>query len=497
MNNFNSNYTYESATTESNRLYDQKMNFFKYFLTYDYMKFQQFIDASTKIKCENFSKRKIHRNFSRLNKIKRKRLYSTKKTDKNDYDYDNVINKIFYKLNEMNHIQKETDTKVDYLINRNSNFEFGCETFNFEIIQNKHEPIFDYFSFKIKPELSLTSSVNELKNLNTAERSNGNYKKNKCYSPDRLISHKFFEDSEHFRNSNLMSVKTFLNENVSTSNPFCMTARSDTNNKEQTFEKLFKSDDKKCDIRSNKILNCNNQRETDNKCENFFTKENDISISITNFSEREIDKYKKTKESEINIENISNFPNNIQISEEENSNISINYFGNSFDKRENSYQSKQLNSNITYTCNTDNNDTISVGSSKINADPSQDKFKKVRGFNFKNNINTKKYMKPLFNSKAKSDEKSEDNINIQPNNHFTKLIDTNNSRVNKSVNIEEVINPCIKKFNFNNNMKKFIKQQDYNNAINASNKEREKLYAIEIEESENENHHVDTDNKLI
>jgi hypothetical protein len=183
---------------------------------------------------------------------------------------------------------------------------------------------------------------------------------------------------------------------------------------------------------------------------------------------------------------------------------------------------RKMNTNASIS---DNTDSVSINSSKI--DSSQERFKKIRGFNFKNNINTKKYNKPLLNSN--SDKKNlnrsqgaiketesenmtsfNDNTLTEPshqdesnfkdkimgnvlnvmnvlhsNQSSSKCINmnVNMNNVNKSSNLEEKIK--MRKFNFNNNIniKKFIRQDiSYNNNQNNA-KEREKQYNIEMEEN--------------
>lgn len=488
-------------------------NLFKYFFTYDYMKFQQFMktvsqgydngNSKHNRKYNTFTKRRRYRNHKPEGKINTHNMTLLHLFDiKSD-------------LTQIKQMHRSTDEQIGVLKKDNiceKSKHFCINNFTFEIIQSKNsnDQIHDYFSFKIKAEMSLSSSVNDLKNLQTGERHSmgSNYKKSKCHSPDRLLSHKFFEDTEHFRNSNLMSVKTFLHNNETASNPFCMTNKSDSEiypidkyklsnlNKDNTFEKIFQSNERKLDFEKTSEMNdlsevAKNLEENKNmnncnvadQTENSFIKENDdMSISITNYSEREIESGKKRRESNLQ---------NLHVSEEEGNTSNI--FISSEKKKP---PLKKMNTDITYTSQTmsDNNDTVSMTSSKFNVECSQEKFKRVRGFNFKNNINTKKYTKPLFNAKAKSDDKGVENeskilVSSANGNISSKLNEScsqNGFSINKSSNLEEKVK--VKKFNFNNNIniKKFISSSNSASGNHQVHKEREKQYAVEIEETEHD-----------
>jgi hypothetical protein len=110
--------------------------------------------------------------------------------------------------------QMLTNDKLDFLIEKlteDKNKSLNVENFNIEItgtnLNNNliSNAFYDYFSFKVKTDLSVSS--NDLNHINNNIRESGgnpNYKRiSKCNSPDRLISHKFFEDTDNFRNVNL------------------------------------------------------------------------------------------------------------------------------------------------------------------------------------------------------------------------------------------------------------------------------------------------------
>lgn len=593
-------------------------------------------------------------------------------TIKDDADYEMNFN-LEDDIRDIRSSQKETDLKLDLLIKHlipnvktlSNNFDIRDNIYNscvkysfgFEIhgngngnvcnnfnningnqnmnmnlrLSSEHQQLYDYFSFKIKPDLTL--STGDLRN--STERKSLASRKNKGLSPvspDRLISHKFFEDSENFRNTNLMSVKTFMNNNNNTHNPFCMTDKSacmeglidleeknlanifssdtklendnddnDLNEQELEHEVIshnfrkrkltnFTSENKKNNSHKNldkefnaftPIHNASNFLNTHTDRENSFTCLKDDMSSIANYSERDIDininihstdkkantmnnKSEKSEAFAFNSIKINNF----HISEEESNTslrsnqhnitnkIHINEMNNKENENDNEKESLLISSNqrlrnsklnkeninnnntgnksnksvssnklitaserdnIMNTLNTIsisvNNDSVSMSSSKINVDGSNDRKemnRKVRGFNFKNNINTKKFNKPLLNSQMSNVENSSNlgnpltlSSNVGGLIH-NKLIDSNNlnkannlnsagnflisnsdssNYVNKSSNLDDKLK--IKKFNFNNNIniKKFIRNND-TGIFTGVPKEREKQYAVEIEESD-------------
>jgi hypothetical protein len=553
-----------------------------------------------------------------------KHLIPNTKTSSNNFDNTgNTGNNVFLNHNNDNNdniniVSNFSSSYVKYSfgfeLHGNGNNTNNINNLSNHRLSSEHQQLYDYFSFKIKPDLTL--SMNGTTDLrNSTERKSLASRKNKGASPDRLISHKFFEDSENFRNTNLMSVKTFMNNNNTAQNPFCMTDKSvgidhlegmdhlEGNNLANIFSSDTKldNDNEELDIdnlnsrkKLRKLTNLTsennknadkednaypyNASNTHTDRENSFNCLKDDMSSIANYSERDIDININTHSTDKKANTMNNKSevfnsikiNNFHISEEE-SNTSlrsnnttnkieeinqIKSLGHDLNENEigiitnniikrnsklnkentginncNSGNGNKSNSsnklitaserdNIMNTLNTIsisvNNDSVSMSSSKMNVEGSNDKFnKKVRGFNFKNNINTKKFTKPLLTSQMSNVDSNMSNPLIVSSNNtaggliHNKLIDSssnnnsaqkedrfnqnlnnivnNFSNVNKSSNLEDKLK--IKKFNFNNNIniKKFIRNDMSGlGLINNSNvlKEREKQYAVEIEESD-------------
>ena len=277
---------------------------------------------------------------------------------------------------------------------------------------------FDHFSFKIKPNFSMNE--NELHNYNYKSKS-----KNHTPSPDRLISHKFFEDTENFHNTNFLneSVKTFTKDNtgdklssykynynykeiININNPFSNTNKSLT---DLPFKFITNNENSSSNSNMGAINGRPSKIEIGNNKENVAIAEtssmrDDISVSNCNYSEREIENDKRDNFDKI----VSN-----------NMNMNINDLVDNYDEKEQEKDLKintEKNINNTLITLSEVNDSVSVNSSKMQIQmTSQERAKKVRGFNFKNNINTKKFNKPLIGSR-----KSNKNIT-------DKIIENNNS----------------------------------------------------------------------
>jgi len=127
----------------------------------------------------------------------------------------------------------------------------------------------------------------------------------------------------------------------------------------------------------------------------------------------------------------------------------------------------------------------SMTSSKNYVENSQDKFKKVRGFNFKNNINTQKPKPPRpikpqdsSNSVLISNQTTGMKTNSNEHDNKSNLL----SPVNKTFHFEEKTK--MRKLNLNsNNIKKFMKQEMTSSCVQAE--KFENPYDIELEIEEN------------
>jgi hypothetical protein len=261
--------------------------------------------------------------------------------------------------------QIDCNRKLDKLIGGNS----ACSSpivhevkslevhkFNFDILQNPGD--YDYFSFKIKTDHVQTEGG----------AAGSGHKVKKSSSPDGLINHKFFEDTDTFR-VNLEKTIELTKDNLQ--NPFCVTQKS-------------------CD--SNLRSHSNPHRLSN---ANIFTTRANATKTPSDHSASETEKLPlKTNTLECT---------NSEIAESE----------------------SQCSSK--YLC----------GSSI-----SQEGFKKVRGFNFKNNINTKKFNKPLIRQKTQEDQ-------------IMEIKELENVIADVVIQGDKV-----KRFNFNNNinLKKFIRK---------------------------------------
>jgi hypothetical protein len=387
-------------------------NFMKYFFTYDYMKFQQLLNVtnnkfiikkSQTLKTKNKLNSTIRKRFQRT-KIRKNtkedsdNLFSDFHTSKNFNFYQSTEsnNKLIEEIREIKNIQKETDNKLNNIIKiiKKEKENFQIESSHFEFKSTKEES-HNYFSFKINTDLELNDGKN------TIILPGG--KRIKCASPDRLISHRFFEDSENFRNTNLISVKNYNNDN-NENNPFCLTAKSIPliNNV------------------SNNIFSSDHKPDEDNYTDNI-----DLD-TINNFTSKD-------------------FNTNIEVSKlikTENYNLSNSE--REINKTKNIPSEEEATFKPSVTEANEINDSISMSSNKNINDSSQDKLKKVRGFNFKNNINTKKFSKPLISSQITQAESLGNIIHV-----------------NKSCNFEE--KGKFKKLLSNNiNLKKILNEQSNN-----------------------------------
>lgn len=359
--------------------------------------------------------------------------------------------------------QEDTNNKLNYLISMISrkkskkiNNLLKDEKFGFEIVSEPKNDslsnkIYDYFSFKIKPDLSLNLNASSVANEFKLQEFDNFTTYKKSHSPNKLRTHKFFEDTEAFRNINLMSVKT-LQMNTSSINPFTTSNKSDSElhgrSNSQTYRNILLSTNKK--VKSPEESNIDI---TENQVNNELSfMKDDISISMTNLSELE----NTEKKQDLTLTKIEE-------------------------------KSIMTQSN--------GNETISQCSSKYVANSSQGKispnaerFKQVRGFNFKNNINTKKFTKPLFGKdKSSSQEiplsddcvKPSESLNHQgtPDFNSSQNVEHVTREATTPVNVAKSENfidrSKIKRFNFNNNVniKKFMRQD--------SGREKEKQFEYE------------------
>jgi len=125
------------------------------------------------------------------------------------------IDDICTDINKIKNIQKQTNTKIETILDlltqkRQRKIE---KANNFEIIQkgnqttNHHLQLQDYFSFKIKKEISRSSSLGARKNTQNFDKEEETEKQNhltkfynrKCISPEKRINHKYFEDTENYQ----------------------------------------------------------------------------------------------------------------------------------------------------------------------------------------------------------------------------------------------------------------------------------------------------------
>lgn len=381
-------------------------NFMKYFFTYDYMKFQQLLNVtndkfiakkSETFKTKNkfnstirkrFLRTKVRRNtgtgmkedlfFEFSNSSENFNFYKSKESN-NVNNTNNVNYKLIEEIREIKNIQKETDNKLNnilkYIKKDNEEYKIESTCFEYKNVSHAnahavHAEAHNYFSFKINTDLELTN--NDMKNMISLPGG----KKIKCPSPDRLISHRFFEDSDNFRNTNLISVKNNYNDE---NNPFCLTTKSIPYNI------------------SNNIFSSDHKPEEDNYTDNLEVD------NFNNFTSKEF------------LNNNLNIENTKEIKVENYKNYTL-----SNSERENDKVEEEISFKPSVTEANEINDSVSMSSNKNINDSSQDKFKKVRGFNFKNNINTKKFIKPLVSSQV---SQAENNVNV--------------IHVNKSCNFEE------------------------------------------------------------
>jgi hypothetical protein len=305
-------------------------------------------------------------------------------SSKHNYD-------IYSEIKSIKNLQKKTTQKLDKIICAQLHHQHGKEDeinqgspnklpsnfevnkFNFDIIQ-KGDP-FDYFSFKIKPDLLSSQNLK------------------KASSPDKFINHKFFEDTDTFRNyTHLITEKTIELTKDNMQNPFALSG------------KTIKSNTSSIISGSNIRSHSNPHRKTMNPAEIF----------------------KETSEAIDNSEN------------------------------EKTNELKLMTNTIECCGNSEIAESESQSSSKIlcNSSISQDGYKKVRGFNFKNNINTKKFNKPLLRNKT-TDEEIHEVLEIEKVINEVIILEESNSSSNKNGTPKKV-----KKFNFNNNIniKKFIRK---------------------------------------
>jgi hypothetical protein len=415
---------------------------------------------------------------------------------------------IYKDIHEIKTSQKVTENKVDFLIslfkkdddkidkndnndNNHNNIFRVCSNISLEFVHNMNcklaadNGVLDYFSFKIKPDLSLCS-INEIETMKPNSR---DYKRNKCTSPDRLFTHKFFEDSDNFRNTNLMSVKTYTN-NITGTNPFSLTGKSSdgisiNNNAGNTEINYLHTNDIHSPINEednqsrDDLISMINYSEREGEGDTFKVKRKNTNLTSNHISEEEsphlvnIEKaFSDNTSNDFNtetkqIKQIKQTPSK----NDDNININININSNNI-----------TGSNQANVTQSDNNDNSSLTSSKFNVDISNEKYKKVRGFNFKNNINTKKYTKPLLTSQSSGKENTssvKENLllNSSPN---VDLVMKTEISLNKSEDKK------IKKLNFSNISNNILSKKIIKTQLKMPN-EKDVHYIVENEICENEN----------
>jgi hypothetical protein len=423
-------------TKTVNNVFDE--NLLKYIFAYDCFKFQQILKVSeqaassfrSNIYPQRFIKKKTRRMKyeGRNTQTKSRNIHSFPQS----FYYNNLLDEFsFLKSN-----QEQTLEKLDYLIDsfsikdgvnnkrvrknissisplkltRNDCFSYN-NNYNQSIQSNNNtigstHQFFDYFSFKVKPDLSLPNSINKDKLPETLTLNEGLHHKSR--SPDKLLSHRFFEDSNDFRNTNLMSVKTFINNN-STTNPFRTTTKSESDinkYKLSTINSVYDTTEKKeinlIKNKDSKLRNVTSESLKNNPSETMFLNDNNKEEDLLNDI--------KTDKSSLNLKREQTNSSMIQ-------------------------EDDKVTTTPKHSIMTEN-DNLSMNSSKI-IDSSQEKFKKVRGFNFKNNIKTKKFTKPLINNT----ESSQANKDISQS--ITEYCHTNNDSKNSSVNNSQTSLPVV------------------------------------------------------
>jgi hypothetical protein len=319
--------------------------------------------------------KKRNRNVIGFNKRNKENSYLRK----NCLTFDSVTKSLSNEINKLKLNQTTTNKKLDTIINnltdknnkheKKNNEFYKVNKFNFEILQKPNH--YDYFSFKIKPDT-------------LAKNTDGASKARKASSPDNLLNHRFFEDTETFRNYNLITEKTIELTTDNLKNPFALSGNT---------HKSVSS--------TNSNLRCHSNPHRQSNL--FTTRTGGLNIKSSehsgDHSENEKPVLLKTNTLECT---------NSEIAESE----------------------SQSQCSSKYFC----------GSSI-----SQEGFKKVRGFNFKNNIKTKKFHKPLIRQLTQEEKISElSEIKLE----------------NNSVEVIQEEKTKIKKFNFNNNIniKKFIRK---------------------------------------
>ena len=335
-----------------------------------------------------------------------------------------IGNKIFHKINKIQKNQINTNKKLDLIlsiikIKLLSEYDYNISHYGFSIYKQNKSNILNEIKTKEDNDLNIKDDFGVIVSIKKEpyEQSKNIYKKKLQKLYDNKINNTSIEN-----NGNLSQmINDFLNENKNGKNNNDENANNNIDNRNNINNQNFEEIKKKNIIKNSKV----------NLFDDFNNNINSLLSNLNKSFKKVIDLNKYKFESNENHNNLNNSGKGIDvilnkekndIINNNNNEIVVNKKNNNIIESDNfqniniNEEKNNINNNINFLKNDDEkefekrldnsqSDNISIKSTPSNSSAkksNQSSSRKIRGFNFKNNIKMKKYNKNKFNSISSS-----------------------------------------------------------------------------------------------